>query len=417
MTRKEYLAKRKNLIDEAQQLITDGNSDGADAKMKEVEALDDKWDAIATAQANLEALSKDPIMAFTVSDAFGKEGKEGMNAAKAWESEDYAVAWAKNLLGKSLDENETKVFDLVNNSFKQQIENSGLTTENTSVVIPKTVSAKIWEIAGDEYPYFADVFKTYVPGSFTMIQGDVSSEAKWYDEKTETEDGSETFKEYVLSGCELSRNINISWKLKAMAIEDFLPYITRKLASKMGAALGYGVTHGIGPKVEGKKPEPLGVVSKIKAEDKTPQVVEYDDVPTYDEVIAARGKIASGCAIGLAVYANSSTVWNKLAAIKDNNGRPIFLANSTDGGRPRILGMEVKEDGSMTDGEILISNAKLGYQANINKEMSVMTEEHVKLRNTDICAYAIVDGAPTTNKAHALLTPKAAAASNEQAAG
>ena len=57
----------------------------------------------------------------------------------------------------------------------------------------------------------------------------------------------------------------------------------------------------------------------------------------------------------------------------------------------------------MSDGEILFSNASDGYHMNVNKEMTVMTEDHVKARKTDYCAYAIMDGNVVTTKAHALL--------------
>ena len=50
-----------------------------------------------------------------------------------------------------------------------------------------------------------------------------------------------------------------------------------------------------------------------------------------------------------------------------------------------------------------MSSPYVGYQANVNKELSVMTEDHVKDRATDYCGYAIVDGGVTSTKAHALL--------------
>ena len=80
-----------------------------------------------------------------------------------------------------------------------------------------------------------------------------------------------------------------------------------------------------------------------------------------------------------------------------------MIPDPVNSGVSRVLGMEVKQDDSMNDGEILISSPFIGYIANVNKDMSVMTEEHVKARKVDYCAYAIVDGAPTTTKAHVLL--------------
>ncbi len=278
------------------------------------------------------------------------------------------------------------------------------TTKNTGRVIPKTVVTKIWELAGEMYPYFADVQKTYVNGLLAIPMEDTSSDAAWYVESEQTGDGKETFKEFTLSGCELSRVITVSWKLKEMAMDDFIPYIQRKMAKKMGAAAGYGATHGKGT-VEGGKPEPTGVVTALKKEDGTPQVIEYTGTPTFANITAARARIKSGYSAGLKLYANSSTIWTRIANIVDANKRPIFMPDPTSGGY-RVLGMEVKEDDSMADGEILMSNAFAGYHTNINKEMTMLTEDRVKDRETDYCGYAIMDGNIITSRAHALLTTK-----------
>ena len=400
MKKKDYEAKRAALMNEAQELINAGKAAEAEAKMEEVKALDEQWDAIAQAQANFKALNTDPKPAYPgkMDDSFDNKGGEGTTAADAWASDAYKNAWAKVMLGKTLTNEEAKTYALVNEAYTH-------TTENTAVVIPKTVSKGIWELAGEMYPYFGDVAKTYVNGVLTMLQEDTSSEAKWYDEGTPTEDGKETFKEFTLSGCELARDITVAWKLKEMAIEDFIPYIQRKMAKKMGAGAGYGVTHGGGASASSGKPEPMGTVTALLAEDATPQVVEYENggLPTYAQLLLARSKVKSGYGAGLKVYANSTTIWNKIAAMVDGNGRPLFVPDPVSGGAYRVLGMLVAEDDSMKDGEILLSNTKEGYHMNINKEMTVMPEDHVKERKTDYCGYAIMDGNVITTKAHALL--------------
>lgn len=398
MKRKEYEAKRKALLNEAQGFIDEGKTVEAKAKMDEVKALDEAWDAIAQAAADLSALSEEPkpFNAFNYGGSFGEteEHSNESDVVKAWKSDEYKNAWAKTLMGKELSNKETEAFKLVNEAFTH-------TTKNTGVVIPENVARGIWEIAGEMYPYFADITKTYVNGVLSIIQEDTSSEAGWYEDGVETEDGKEIFKEFKLNGCELSRNITISWKLKEMAIEDFIPYIQRKLAKKMGAAAGYGATHGAGASEQ----EPTGVITALEAEENTPQVVLYaaGSVPTYQNVLAARAKIKSGYGKGLAVYANSETIWNKLAAIVDLEGRPLFVPDVTNQGVFRILGMPVKEDDSMKAGEILISNAAEGYHENINKEVTILPEDHVKQRKTDYCGYAVMDGNVTTTKAHAIL--------------
>lgn len=398
MNKKQYEAMRKKLMDEAQAFLNAGDAEKAQDKMDEVTALDQKWDAIAQAAANFNALNKEPELAsmLPVADKMGEDnGKE--NPLDVWASDNYLNAWAKTLQDKPLSDKESEAYRLVNEAYTH-------TTGNTGLVIPKTVVSKIWELAGEMYPYFADVQKTYVNGLLSVPMEDTSSDAAWYAEAAKTEDGKETFKEFTLSGCELSRVITVSWKLKEMAMDDFIPYIQRKMAKKMGAAAGYGATHGKGTEVEGK-PEPTGVVTALTKEPNAPQVVEYSGVPTFANITAARALIKSGYSAGLKMYANSSTIWNKIANIVDANKRPIFMPDPTSGGY-RVLGMEVKEDDSMADGEVLISNAFAGYHTNINKEMTMMSEDHVKDRQTDYCGYAIMDGNIITSKAHALLKLK-----------
>lgn len=66
MNKKQYEAMRKKLMDEAQALIDAGEAEKAQAKMDEVSALDAKWDAIAQAAANFNALNKEPELASVV---------------------------------------------------------------------------------------------------------------------------------------------------------------------------------------------------------------------------------------------------------------------------------------------------------------------------------------------------------------
>lgn len=399
MNKKKYLAMREHLMNEAQQLINDGKADEAQEKMKEITTLDEKWDAIAQAQANMNALNMDPVFvnSMKLDDSTEKTG-ESATQEQAWASKEYEQAWAKNMMGKQMTDAERKSFEMVNESYTHN-------TENTQIVIPKNVSKRIWEIAGEMYPYFANVSKTYVNGTLSMIQENTSSDAGWYEESDSTEDGKETFNEFRLSGCELARSITVTWKLKEMAIEEFIPYIERRMAKKMGAAAGYGATHGKGV-VKGQKPEPTGTVTALINEEGRPQIVTYSkgSIPTYKNFTAARSLIKSGYGAELKVYANSTTIWNEIANVLDSNKRPIFSLDPREGGGFKVLGMPCMEDDSMKDGEILFSNAEEGYYMNINKEVSMMTEDHVKERKTDYCGYAIMDGNIVTSKAHALLT-------------
>lgn len=405
MTREEYMAKRNELMGKAQGQIDSGELEGSEATMDEVRELDAKWDAICLAQANADALAgaARPINIQTgLAPAPGEADRAGEPEAATAKSEAYRTAWALTMMGRGMNPEQRRVFDMVNEAYTH-------TTGNTSIIIPETVASGIWEMAGELYPYWDDISKTFVNGTLKLIKEDSSTGAGWYEEETPTGDAKEAFAELALNGCELARAITVSWKLREMAIDEFIPYIQRKLAKKMGAALGYGATHGAGA-VQGKPAEPTGVVTALKAEAGTPQIVAYAQGSlTYKDLTAARAKVKSGYGAGLKIYANSNTIWGEIANVADANKRPLFIANVMQGGVGNVLGMVVKEDDSMLDGEILLSNPAEGYAANINKQMSITTEEHGKARTADYCAYAIVDGAAITNKAHALLERKATA--------
>ena len=423
MKYQDYLEQRQALTNEIQTMIDEGNlGEEYTAKCAEVTALDEKWDAIAQAQADLNALADNQRMV-DVQAVKGVDVQTGKVTAQVnfvdpagmtdedaalFRSDEYVNTWAKAMMGKRLTDNEEALIQRMN-AYTH-------TTENTGAVVPETVASGIWDMIEEAYPLWDDVQKTYVKGNYTVPIDDTNTDAAWYDESTPTADGEDHFKQLALGGCELSRAVTISWKLREMAVADFIPFIQRKLAKKMGAGLGYGVAHGKGQpgQHDSFKPEPNGIITVLKAEEDTPQVITYDpdDGATYGDLTMQRSKVTVGTN-ELAYYANSTTVWSVLANIVDNNGRPIMIADPANGGINRIFGIPVKEDASLVDGEILLGAPGTGYIANVNKDVSVLTEEHVKARTVDYCAYAIVDGGVLSTKAFALLEAEPSGATGE----
>lgn len=408
MKYEEYLRQRQELSDKAQNLINEGKTEEAETVMNDITALDKRYEESCRQQANLEALngnvkSRAHNMLGSTGEPVMQDGGGQVKEPEVvdFRSEAYLNAWVNKMQGSKLTQAEADTIRIVNEAFTH-------TTGNTGEVIPETVTKGIWKEVEDMYPFYADVAKTNVTGTLTMVIGDTSTDAKWYEEAVETEDGKETFTTLTLNGCELARAITVSWKLKKMARAEFLPYIQRRMAEKMGAACGYGVTHGAGV-VTGKPSEPKGIVTAIEEEKETTRVVTYKSgALEWKNLTDARKKIKSGYTAGLAVYANSNTIWGEIASCVDGMGRPLFMAGTTAGSVGHITGLAVKEDGSMKDGEILIGNANRGYTVNVNEGISMQTEDHVKERVTDYAAYAILDGAPVTLNAFALLKAEAA---------
>ena len=402
MNKQKYLEKRKALLGEAENLLNEGKLDEFEAKEKEIKDLDEEFEKLAVARANMDAL-KEPVVADSVANM--SRGDDGVLATHNTttfknDQEIYLNAWAKNMMGMTLEGEEKQVFDKVNNDYRNQVQ----TAADHVVLIPETVRDGIWKEAGELYPILGDVRMTFVPGDLTILKEiDSGDDAQWYDEKDEVKDDGFQIGELNLTGCELAKNIPVSWKLRKMAVNEFIAYITSLLAEKMGAALAKAIVSGKGKPGAGDtfKAEPKGIKTALEG---TQQIVDYSgEKPSYEDLTKAMAKIHSTYKNGAVIYANGATIWEGLANIVDGNNRPIFIPDVTSGGVGRIFGLVVKEEDAVADGEVLIGNVARGYVMNVNENMTIYTEDHIKRRYTDYMGYAIVDGDVLSEKAFALL--------------
>ncbi len=410
MNKKEYLEKRNSLMAEVEGLIEEGKIEESNAKMEEVEKLDSQWEEIKLANANLNALKDDTKVIDLENKSVKVEGGKVMDniieTKPIDETKVYENAWAKFMQGMKLDENEQAIFNKINAQFKNEYTHD---TGDIATLIPETVVAGIWKRAEEMYPLLGDVKKYNVRGTLVINKHDLieAGDAAWYDEDTPTADEKNVFGQLVLSGCELAKAITITWKLRAMATEDFIPFIKNELGERVGVALGTAIAQGKGKPAQGDtfKPEPLGIETALLAETGTPQVVNYDgtDELDYAKMTEAIAKLHSSYLPGTVIYANNATIWTKLANIVDENGRPIFIPDATSGGVGRMFGFTVKADAGVSEGSIIIGNPGEAYILNTNEPMSIATEEHVKARTVDYAVYTIVDGAPLDTKAFALI--------------
>ena len=418
MTKEKYLEQRNALMVEIEGLIAEGKIDESNAKMDEVKELDNKWEQVKLANANLNAL-KDNVVGLELENQ-GVEVKGGKEVAdfgkeiKVDEAKVYEVAWAKTLQGKKLEGAEQEVFNKVNAEFSNAYTHD---TGNTPTLIPQTVVAGIWKRAEEMYPLLGDIRKYNVKGTLVINRHDSIAEgdAAWYDEATAIADEKNLFGQLTLTGCELAKAVTVSWKLRAMAVEDFIPYIKNELGERVGVAMGTAIAQGRGKPGENDafKPEPQGIETALAAEDQTPQIVTYNPAATpadpadYEKITSLVAKLHSSYLSGAAFYANNATIWTVLANIVDTTGRPIFIPDTTAGGVGRMLGFVVKADAGVGANNVIFGNANKGYVFNTNEPMSLATEEHVKARTVDYAAYTIVDGAVLDTKAFALLKKSA----------
>lgn len=397
MNKEKYLEMRAAMLDEAQNLINAGKIEEAATKRKEIEKLDADFEEASKEQANLDALNNEGEAVTDMKNLSVEDG--GLKAVEKIERKNpvnYEDVFAKVALQRDLNEDEVNLFNQMNpeNVYTHN-------TTNTEIVIPETVIGGIIDTMKELHPILADVVPTRIKGTVKYVKrtGIPAGDADYYDEATPTADEENKFGELTLNGKELSKAVTVTWKLQAMAVADFIPFITRELGERMGVAKAKAFVKG-----KGDAKYPQGVVTAIEAEASTPQKVSYKaDGLTYKDITAAMAKIKSGYVSGAKIYANNATVWGQLANLMDGQGRPLFIPDVTVGGVGRIFGVPVMEEDAMGDGEILIGNMAAGYKENISEDMKLVTENHAKARTTDFVGYEVHDGGVIDEKAFAYL--------------
>ncbi|WP_110955747.1 phage major capsid protein [Anaerosinus massiliensis] len=417
MNKEKYLAKRNELLIQAENFINEGKIKEAQEIRNQIEKLDTDFEDAAKEMANLSALQKGTVVLNLVNKSVKPNGMQtvdqigfnGQNQNKeeftAEEKKLYKNAFAKHLMGVSQDKDESEMFSRMNTKFSNAVQTEAAHT----VLVPETVRDQIWQEIGEAHPILNDLAMTFVPGDLTLIKEENSlSNADGSNEEDEAGDDDELdFGELNLTGCELSKAITISWKLKKMSMDAFLTYITKKIAEKMGNGLAKWVVEGKGKPGTNDtwKPQARGIAVALEAETSTPQVISYSDSDpiVYKKLTAALAKMKSGYLSGAAIYAQNDMIWNVLANIVDGVGRPIFVPDANAGGVGRILGLPVKEEDAVSKGEIVIGNVGKGYAINANENITMYQEDHVKPRKTDYMGYAIIDGDVLTTKAFVLI--------------
>lgn len=206
-----------------------------------------------------------------------------------------------------------------------------------------------------------------------------------------------------MTGFEVAKLVRVSFKLEAMSIEEFIPYIQAEIADRVGRTLGKAIFTGTGVK------QPKGVLTVLSEQSGTPQVVTATDTIKYADLTNLRSKLVSQFAAGAKFYAKSTTVWNDLATVVDGTGRPIFIREVVDGGVGTIFGIPVVEDDGVPAGEVVLGNPAAGVVQNTNEPFSIQTERSVVDRETRYQGYTVLDWAVTYTQAFAHLKVTAAA--------
>ena len=403
MNREEYLNKRQSLINQAEKSIQDGKLDDYKTLENQIKELDTKFEDESKAQANLNALSNNAIgvQSNKINSTLNLQG-DNVSLDNITDDTIYENAFTKRLMGKSLSSTEQAVF--------RQVNASDTTTKTNSYLVPTTWVSKIWSEAEEIHTVLADVTKTSVPGDLDIPKAELSGSASFYDEDETVQSSDIKDSDLHLKGYELAKTVTVSWKMQKTAVADFQSWLRREIVKRVSGTMASTHFNGLGVagSSDGFKSQPLGIITALKGEVGTPQVLEIpanDDV-SYISITYLISLVNSAYAKKSKFYANSKFIWRTLANIVDKNGKPIFVSDPTGQAIGRIFGYEVAEEDAVPDDKLVFGNFADGYTCNVQQDITLYTQEMVKARKTDYMAYTIYDSQPITTKAFALLEKK-----------
>lgn len=391
MKLENYKEQRVGLVMEAEELINESKFEDAAVKMAAVTELDNKYEAVQVQLANLNALKEQELVSLE-NKSIAEGALSNMTKVEVAEVKLSNEVLLENAFAKTVMGQELTNIEMQNVTY----------AEDNQVVIPQHTMEEIIGLVSEQYPFFGDARKMAYNGTLTLPKHKaiISGDAKFYGEKEATAVEENEFVEVRLTGKEVAKLIEVSFKVEAMSITAFMNYLKQELVDRIGAVVGSKVFTGNGTT------EFEGAIAPLKT---AGQVVEYDATAglKYGDLTSALGKVASQYANGSAIYANNATVWNNLANIMSVDGKPLFIADVTAGGVGRLFGQAVKVDGGVPDGVIVIGNANKGYVVNTVKGITIETDKDLKARTTQFLGHAIMDGAVTAEKALVVLAPKA----------
>ena len=289
-------------------------------------------------------------------------------------SPEYRSAWAKTLMGVKLEETEERALgDAIGTTATTFVEADGTHNgiNNLGLVIPESVKLDWLKIAEKASPIYRDIRKMNVPGNvdFPYLFG--ADDAEWYAETTTTKNEGQEYKNIKLTGHELAKAIEITWKAEAMTVEGFISFLLDELNEKMNKALINAVIYGDG------SAKPTGITNGLTAK---------ENANAIDLIKECLGDLSVENRVGAKVYA-ASDVADDITFSKDGNGNYPYLV----AGLGRAGGATIEADPFLSAGDIVVGNAQ-NYILNFNEGLRVDKEVKVQPRRVIYGGYLIADG-------------------------
>lgn len=324
--------------------------------------------------ADTEELEKRSKNASKLTKIGGKEKMEKEERKFTTADKEYRSAWAKTLMGVELDETEKRALGDALGTTATTFTASAEGTQginNFGLLIPDSVRMDWMQIIEEQSPIYRDITKLNVNGNIDLPYLFAADNAEWYAETTSTKNEGQEYKNLKLTGHELAKAIEITWKAEAMTVEGFIAFLLQELNKKMNTALINAVIYGNGSS------KPTGITNGLTAK---------TNANAIDLIKTLLGELSNEDRVGAKVYV-ANDIADSIAFYKDANGNYPYLV----AGLGRANGTAIEADPFLNAGDIVVGNAK-NYILNFNENLRVDKEVKVQPRRVVYGGYLVADG-------------------------
>lgn len=364
MNKKDYLAKRNTLLEEAQNLLNENKVEEYEVKSTEITALDEQFENYAKAQANINALKDITVPEDVKVDAkISATGEE--TPVDAYGTVEYRKAFMDFCKTGKVDKRLTNLDELT-------------TVSEAAAVIPTTIMAEIIRKMESYGTLFDRVRKLNVPGGLNIPILSLKPVATWISEATPSDRKKVTVNTSVsFTYFGLECKIATSLLAETVTLASFETTIVELGAEAIVKALEISIVKGPGgTQMLGVTVDPRVVVGQHI----TLTAAEFDDWGAWKKKVFA--KIPLGYRAGGSFIMAAGTFEGYIDGMQDANGQPIGRMNygiadapqERFGGRQVIL---VEDDvvtpydtAAVTDVVAIFMNPK-DYVINSNLQMKV----------------------------------------------
>jgi HK97 family phage major capsid protein len=289
-------------------------------------------------------------------------------------SPEYRSAWAKTLMGVELDDIEKRALGDAIGTTSTTFTASASNTQginNLGLLIPESVRLDWLKMIEQASPIYRDIRKLNVNGNVDFPYLFAADDAEWYAEMTTTKNEGQEYKNIKLTGHELAKAIEITWKAESMTVDGFISFLLDELNVKMNKALINAVIYGTG------SAQPTGITNGLTAKTNTKAI---------ELIKACLSDLDEENRVGAKVYV-ASNVADEIAFYKDENGNYPYLV----AGLGRAGGATIEADPFLKAGDIVVGNAQ-NYVLNFNESLRIDKEVKVQPRRVVYGGYLIADG-------------------------